>query len=489
MMSKTGCKRWMFLPGMMAMLVLLPALTAMAGQVTIPNSDYHFVAPAGYTTMRPANAPDILIQANDPAGTVAIQVLKGGANLPGESVAPLYEQVMRQALPNLRQLSSGQIVMNGRQTLYRTYHASSQGTNVTIHAAFYADDKAGFIFSALDGGNQADAIVAAYRSFKDGAEAAARAIVPTSQPAMAMTRRAFPDLELSVEIPRDWQAEKTSSHQTFGGAQGTPAYHTTVSVQALDRGQPQNRDLAAAVASFSRGLRGQGANITASRQRPLSGMAGRIIDARVALNGENFVFRYVLLERSKVVAVLSFVAPQSQWAGYESLAEQMIVSLQPAAGRAAHMAQTTPPATPDVSAPAAPAAAPPSFTLPATSRDVYLTLHKAVLAGNWAVVMELFNPDYIDKQMTTGWWSSIVQDEGLTAKVAGLSPKQAAVALFQNSATARDSMSYLARDGEVYDIRKENDRLQLVKVRHSSRSGDEHYFWMKKVGGKWLFFP
>lgn len=116
-------------------------------------------------------------------------------------------------------------------------------------------------------------------------------------------------------------------------------------------------------------------------------------------------------------------------------------------------------------------------------------LHQAVVSENWPVVLELFNPAYIEKQMATGWWHSIIEEEGLGGQVAGLSPKQAALVLLRNSATARDGLRYLAREGEVYDIRKENPALHLVKVRHSSRSGDEHYFWMKKIDGKWLFFP
>jgi hypothetical protein len=85
----------------------------------------------------------------------------------------------------------------------------------------------------------------------------------------------------------------------LSGPEGTPAYDTTINVQALRRADAANRDLATAVQSFSRGLQGQGAKIDVSDPGTLAGAPAHFIYAaakvgQAAQSGYTHIFRYIL---------------------------------------------------------------------------------------------------------------------------------------------------------------------------------------------------
>lgn len=139
---------------------------------------------------------------------------------------------------------------------------------------------------------------------------------------------------LAITYPSGWVAERNSASITFSGPKGTPAYETTMNLQALDRKSPQNATLDAAFSTFIAGLRKSGGRISRTTSASIADSPAYRVEAVALVNGVMHEFRYLLVERPAAIALISFVAPQSRWASWlpeVQQAEKEIKGISPSA--------------------------------------------------------------------------------------------------------------------------------------------------------------
>lgn len=81
-------------------------------------------------------------------------------------------------------------------------------------------------------------------------------------------------------------------------------------------------------------------------------------------------------------------------------------------------------------------------------------------------------------------WRNAIPTADMSEADAKANPTKTALEYLMYS-TAHDRMSWLARPGSITGIREENDSMHLVMVDHGAKG--EHYYWMKKINGRWLY--
>lgn len=468
------------------MSVMVTAPIASAKTVQIADTGFSLTVPDEYRVSQPLGAPNILLHCDRPDGNGSIQVVRAGAGEPIERIAADYEAKMTQALGNFTRQSSEPRAIAGRPGEFRLYRSVTGNMIIRIMAAFYQDGTHGFTVHSLDTTGGAPEFEAAVCSLTGPAAAQAALNSPampekkprSHAPAMPAPGAAESYHEattgLLIPHPAGWVAEKAEGSVTLSGAEGTPAYNTTISVQALRRSDPANRDLATAVKSFSQGLRQSGAEVkSVEPMKCAAGAAyGIYAAARMDQPGEpgfTHLFRYVLIERPGVIAVVSYVAPIADWNGFLPTVDRSIAGIR-AAG-------ATPPATARTSAAGG-----------RTSVDAWKTLNGLARAQDWELLVEFLEPEAVRQHLLPSA-EDLARRSGLATTSLPTEPCARLRAILERAPAAAECVEYLQRDNFKLSTREENANQHLVMVQHGPASNQQTYYWMRRINGRWLHTP
>jgi len=165
----------------------------------------------------------------------------------------------------------------------------------------------------------------------------AKEAMPAAPGPMAQQRFADPKFGFSIDYPANWEARKTSgSSVIFSGAEGSPAYYSTVSIQNARAGA--STTLAQAVGAVLTDLKSQLASapggVTYIGERPY-----RYKRNGLRLQGQEFLITYtrgaqrfkqltVIVPRpgGTVVHVWSYASPESRFQVFQPIARGMLKS-------------------------------------------------------------------------------------------------------------------------------------------------------------------
>jgi len=292
-----------------------------------------------------------------------------------------------------------------------------------------------------------------------------------------------PTTGLGIPHPVGWVAERAAGSVTLSGPEGTPAYDTTINVQALRRADAANRDLATAVQSFSRGLQGQGAKIDGSDPGTLAGVPAHFIYAFAKVGhperqGYTHVFRYILIERPEVIAVVSYVSSIDDWEAYRPVARQSEAAIRVTGGAAG---------APVAMAPAVAGAGLSAAALAKLdSIQTWQALHEKVVAQNWREAATFLEPEAVRNHLLRVA-EEYARRAGQNPDTMSPEPLPRLLAILEQVPTAAATLAYLARPPVKITVRKENANQHLVMVELADKQ--EHYYWMRRVNGRWLHTP
>ena len=265
---------------------------------------------------------------------------------------------------------------------------------------------------------------------------------------------------LLVPYPRDWVASRSGGRIVIGGAEGTRDHVFTIALQGLDRSLPQNTEFADAVLGFVEGLAEHNPDIRNHGEWKLGGDAAYIVETSLQVDGTPTIFRYILVDRPKVIPIVSYVAPADRWEEYLPMVQYSMEGLRfdPAGGSVVQ----------------SPASAPES------GREAFEALRVCARQHDWEGFLSFFEGKGLQTLLRDfGNVASSVRRE-LPSEP---DPRRRALLAIGAIPAVAEHVEGFGKPGEVFDVRIENADQHLVKMRYAD--GNEGWWWMRRIGGRW----
>lgn len=287
----------------------------------------------------------------------------------------------------------------------------------------------------------------------------------------------FVEGQLTLAHPEGWTVGRAGNVYTYSGVEGTTAYYTTMNLQLLDKSAQQNRDLDTARVSFGNGFQNAGGKITGSQRLNLKTCITQRIDGEAMVNGALHHFRYLLIDRPQVIAVISFVAPIEMWSAFEPLTDRLKASIRPLEADNVVRPAVSPTPAP---APVGRSSFEDDLPNPSSPQAVFDLIQRAVRAKDWVLFVHLLDTKTVEIEMQR-YLGELAREHGID--VARLGAREAMLAVLQTIPEAAESKAFLGKNGTISGTRKEDENRELVMVRFED--GSEQYLWMFRENGNW----
>lgn len=505
-------------PARSASIAATPAAAVPAGAVALGNSGFVFTPPPTWAAF-PGSRPNSQ-QFGLPDKSALTEVMWVDVDVAAANPSALLDQTLAQLESGFgtgwSQRERAPNSANGVHTLFKRFggnmgnvpaelqvYATTDGTKMVIGYGYYAEAASGTVgqtmrtallgiakpgsaaapampMFSLPSSLPAPASTPAAVATPTAPPVAAAPITPATPgtPAPATTGMAMyreTTLQLEVPHPTDWVVEKSGGSVTIAGPQGTPAYDTTINLQALQRSDPRNRDLATAIKSFSTGLSGAGARIDVSESCTVAGAPAHRLYALAKIGHPNetgftHIFRYLLIERPQVVAVISYVSPIDNWEAFLPIVEQSTNGIRA-------VGSTT----------AAPAGSPVTATA-GTSVDAWNKINRFAKARDWEMLVEFLDADAV-AQYTLRYVENFCKDSGVDLSGFPTAPLERLRRILERVPATESYVKYLQVNPLKITTREENENLCLVMVQWGTAKNQETYYWMKRINGNWKHTP
>lgn len=287
---------------------------------------------------------------------------------------------------------------------------------------------------------------------------------------------------LRWQTPKSWAVEKIGANPTLLPPSGDVlADAGGIKVQNLDRNVAKYKNLDLAVKDMTNFISGQKGTMLNWGKKTINGLNSHTAEFTVSFGEESHHMWFIHVERQNIITLIQYdaygtVFDRQRMANamrphvnlcLESLRDMNMASVQ----------TENVPATPPVLA-----STPQLSGSPESSRDAYLLLQNASAAKDWKTVVSLLTDNSLLNLCRD--WRNMLPDADMTEADAKANPAATALEYLMYG-KAHERMAWLARPGSITDVREENSSMHLVMVDHGS-SG-EHYYWMKKVDGRWRY--
>jgi hypothetical protein len=225
--------------------------------------------------------------------------------------------------------------------------------------------------------------------------------------------------------------------------------------------------------SVATGLIGQvqasaAARLVDTATRKVNGVDARTLHFTLDQGTHVSHFKYAVLDMpGPNVITVSFVGPTGELAELDRHYQRMLATVRPH-GRP----------------PTAPAAA----NLAATSREAWEMLNNAAASRNWAAMVQYLDNDAVEAKLLPHVADACRRAGRDPATFRGTALERLQ-SMLEQVPEAAELVRYLSRRGVVFNVREENDSMHLVMAKFDAAGHDQHYFWMRKINGKWVHTP